>query len=180
MIDFKASVGAILCAMMLTACGGRLPWNSSPAAAPTPQQVQPIVTAPPAVKAPAPPPPPTTFVQSTSDIRATRVIDVRDGLTKVNAFRAATDLLTQRFSIDVSDQRAGFLMSPWQAGSTPAGAPDLRYRTRVVIRFLGEDWKQASIRAEANWQKGEEWEIGYDGKILDDVAAELKAKIGKR
>ena len=58
--------------------------------------------------------------------------------------------------------------------------PDLRYRTRVVIRFLGEDWKQASIRAEANWQKGEEWEIGYDGKILDDVAAELKAKIGKR
>jgi hypothetical protein len=183
MIDFKASVGAIVCAMMLAACGGRfrLPWSSSPPPAPTPQPVQQVVTAPPpAAVVPAAPPPPATFVQSTSDIRATRIVDVRDGLTKVNAFRAATDLLTQRFSIDVSDQRAGFLMSPWQAGSTPSGAPDLRYRTRVVIRFLGEDWKQVSIRAEANWQKGEEWEIGYDGKILDELAVELKTKIGKR
>jgi hypothetical protein len=182
MIDFKASVGAIVCAMMLTACGGRfrLPWSPSDPPAPTPQPVQQVVTTSPPAGTPATSPSPTTFVHSTSDIRATRVVDVRDGLTKVNAFRAATDLLTQRFSIDVSDQRAGFLMSPWQAGSTPSGAPDLRYRTRVVIRFLGEDWKQVSIRAEANWQKGEEWEIGYDGKMLDEVAAELRTKIGKR
>ena len=180
MIDFKASVGAMVCAMMLMACGVRTPLSSSPPPAPTPQQVQKPVTAPPPVTAPVAPPAPTTFVPSTSDIRATRIVDVRDGLTKTNAFRAATDLLTQRFSIDVSDQRAGFLMSPWQAGSTPSGAPDLRYRTRVIIRFLGEDWKQVSIRAEANWQKGEEWEIGYDGTILDDVAAEIKTKIGKR
>jgi hypothetical protein len=179
MIDFKASVGAISCAMMLTACGARMPWSSSPPPAPAPQTVPSVATPKPAAVAPAPAGP-ATFVQSTSDIRATRVIDVRDGLTKVTAFRAATDLLTQRFSIDVSDQRAGFLMSPWQAGSTPSGAPDLRYRTRIVIRFLGEDWKQVSIRAEANWQKGEEWDIGYDGKILDDLAAELKARIGKR
>jgi hypothetical protein len=165
--------------MVLTACGGRLPWSSSPPAAPAPQQV-PQVSAPAPAPIPAAPAAPATFVQSTSDIRATRVIDVRDGLTKANAFRAATDLLTQRFSIDVSDQRAGFLMSPWQAGSTATGAPDLRYRTRVIIRFLGEDWKQVSVRAEANWQKGEEWDIGIDGKILDDVVAELKTRIGKR
>lgn len=123
---------------------------------------------------------PASFVHTTSDVRATRVIDLREGMNKMNAFRAVTDLLTQRFSIDVSDQRAGFLMTPWQAGSTSQGTPDLRYRTRLVIRFLGEDWKQVSVRAEANWQRGEEWDIGFDSRLLDDIAAELRNRIGKK
>src|SRR5438128_1305688 len=84
--------------------------------------------------------PPPTFVVTTSDTRSSRVIDVRDGLTKAAAFKAVTDLVTQRFSIDVSDQRAGFVMTPWQANLIREGAPDLRYRVRVIIRFVGDDW----------------------------------------
>lgn len=167
-------------AMALTACT-RMPFSSGGAPAPAP--VQTVQTpAPSAVTpvTPAPPPPPQTFVPTTSDVRATRIIDVRDGMTKVALFRAVSDFLTQRFSIDVNDQRAGFLMTPWQAGSTPQGAPDLRYRTRVIIRFLGDDWKQVSIRAEANWQRGDEWDIGFDIKLLDDISAEIKTRIGKR
>jgi hypothetical protein len=113
-------------------------------------------------------------------VRATRLIDVRDGLAKPAAFRAATDLLTQRYSIDVSDQRAGFLMTPWQSSVMHNGVPDLRYRTRLVVRFLGDDWKQASVRSEANWQREQEWDIGYDSTMLDNVAAELKTRIGKK
>ena len=124
--------------------------------------------------------PPATFVQTTSDVKSTRVIDVRDGLTKPVAFKAATDLLTQNYSVDVSDSRAGFLMTPWQAGTTREGAPDLRYRTRIVIRFLGDDWKQVTVRAEANWQRLDEWDVGYDAKLLDDVASELRALIGRK
>ena len=124
--------------------------------------------------------PPITFVATTSETRSSRVIDVRDGVTKTAAFRAATDLLTQRGSVDVSDQRAGFLMTPWQATYIQNGVPDLRYRMRVIIRFVGDDWKQVIVRAEANWQKGDEWEIGYDSKILDEVANELRNRIGKK
>lgn len=124
--------------------------------------------------------PPTTFVSTTSDTRSSRVIDVRDGVSKTAAFRAATDILTQRASVDVSDQRAGFLMTPWQATSVRNGVPDLRYRMRVVIRFVGDDWKQVIVRAEANWQRGDEWEIGYDSKVLDDVANDLRTRIGKK
>ena len=124
--------------------------------------------------------PPSSFVTTTSDVRATHLIDVRDGISKTAAFRAATDMLTQRFSIDVSDQRAGFLMTPWQASLVRNGAPDLRYRTRIVIRFLGDDWKQVSVRSEGNWQHGDEWDVGYDSKLLDDVTAELKTRIGKK
>jgi hypothetical protein len=124
--------------------------------------------------------PPSTFVMTTSDARSSRVIDLRDGLTKPVAFKAASDMLTQRFSIDVSDQRAGFLMTPWQASFIREGAPDVRYRMRVIIRFIGDDWKQATVRTEANWQRGDEWDIGYDSKALDDVANDLRNRIGRR
>src|SRR5579884_4156964 len=124
--------------------------------------------------------PPSTFVQTTSDVRTTRVIDLRADVTKPAAFKAASDLLAQKYSIDVSDPHAGFLMTPWQASFTRNGVPDLRYRTRVIIRFVGDDWKQVSLRAEADWQKGDEWEIGYDSKLLDDVANDLAARVGKK
>ncbi len=124
--------------------------------------------------------PPSTFVASTSDVSSTRLIDVRDGVTKPAAFRAVTDMLTQRYSVDVSDQRAGFVMTPWQASFMRDGLPDLRYRTRIVIRFLGDDWKQASVRIEANWQRGDEWDVGFDSKLLDDVSADLKTRIGRK
>ena len=129
--------------------------------------------------APAAGPPP-TFIATTSDTRASRVIDVRDGITKTAAFRAATDLLTQRFSVDVTDQRAGFLMTPWQASVIRDGVPDLRYRMRVVIRFVGDDWKQVTVRTEANWKRGDEWDVGYDSKALDDISTELQTRIGRR
>jgi len=124
--------------------------------------------------------PPATFVQTTSDVKATRVVDVREGLGKAAAFKAATDLLTQNFSVDVTDSKAGFLMTPWQAGTTREGAPDLNYRTRIIIRFLGEEWKQATVRAEANWQRLDGWDIGYDSKMLEDVSSGLRARIGKQ
>src|SRR5262249_5253685 len=124
--------------------------------------------------------PPATFVLTTSDVKATRLIDVREGLAKPVAFKAAADLLAQNFSVDVSDPRAGFLMTPWQAGTTRAGAPDLSYRTRVIIRFLGEEWKQVTVRAEANWQTLDGWDIGYDSKMLEDVASDLRARIGAK
>lgn len=166
-------------AVALTACT-KLPFSSGAAPAPAPVQTIQTPTATITPVAPAPPPPPHTFVQTTSDVRATRILDVRDGMAKAALFRAVNDFLSQRFSIDVSDQRAGFLMTPWQAGTTAQGAPDLRYRTRLIVRFLGDDWKQASVRAEANWQRGDEWDIGFDLKLLDDISAELKNRIGKR
>jgi len=97
-----------------------------------------------------------------------------------SAFKAASDMLVARYSIDVSDQRAGFLMTPWQASFIRDGAPDLRYRMRLVIRFVGDDWKQVSVRSEANWKRGDEWDIGYDSKVLEEAATELRTRIGRR
>jgi hypothetical protein len=124
--------------------------------------------------------PPSSFQETTSDARIGRVIDVREGLGKAAAFKAATEVLADVSSVDVSDQHAGFLMSPWQASVVRNGLPDVRYRTRVVIRFLGENWSQASVRAEANWQNGDSWDVGVDNKLLARVSDELRERIGKR
>lgn len=122
---------------------------------------------------------PTSFVASTSDAKTTRIIVVRDGLTKPALFRMAGDYLAQRFTIDVSDPNAGYLMTPWQATLSRDGAPELRYRTRIILRFLGDDWKQLAVRAEANWLHGEEWEVGYDAALLDSVSTQLTQKLGR-
>jgi hypothetical protein len=122
---------------------------------------------------------PSTFIRSTSDAQVTRLIDVREGLTKPQAMRILTDALSQQYTVDVVDARAGFAMTGWQA-SIRDGVPDLRYRTRVTGRFVGDDWRKLQLRGEANWQRGSEWDVGYDAAQLDSVATDLRAKLGRR
>ena len=124
--------------------------------------------------------PPSSYVRSTSDVRSRHVLEVREGLTKPAAFKALSDYLSEAFTVDVSDQNAGFLMTPWQTSLLRDGVPDLRYRTRIIVRFLGDEWKQVSVKSEANWQRGEEWEVGFDSKVLDTVTAQVRNRVGKK
>lgn len=133
----------------------------------------------PGVLAPSAARPPASFLQSTADARTTRILPVRDGLSKAALFRTATDALSQDHTIDVSDPRAGFLMTTWESGVRD-GVPDLRYRTRIIVRFLGDDWKQAQVRVEANWQHEDEWVVGTDEPLLTSVTELLRSKVGKR
>jgi hypothetical protein len=152
----------------LVASGGCARIRPTPPATPQPEPVS----------ASLPSGPPSTFVPTTADARLTRVIDIRDGMTKAAVFRAASDYLAEKFSIDVSDPRAGFLMTTWQ-NPVRGGAPDLRYRTRLIVR-VGEDGKQASVRVEANWQHDDGWDIGYDTQVLEDALVALLTRVGKR
>jgi hypothetical protein len=124
---------------------------------------------------------PASFVRSTSDTRSTRLIDLRDGLTKPLAWRTALEVLGTEHTIDVRDETAGFAMTPWEATVVRDGVPDLRYRTRVTLRFLGEEWKQLQVRAEANWRaRGDEWDVGYDQALLEKLTSDLQSRLGKR
>ena len=124
--------------------------------------------------------PPDTFVQSTAELRATRTIDVREGLTHAQAMRTLIETLGQRYTVDVSDSRAGFAMTAWRASLVRDGVPDLRYRTRLSARFLGDDWRKLQLRGEANWARGDDWDVGFDVPQLDSTASELNAKLGPR
>jgi hypothetical protein len=122
--------------------------------------------------------PPSSFVNSTSEARTTRTIAVRGGLSKEALFRMATEYLKTKYTIDVSDSTAGFLMTRWQSSLLRDGAPELRYRTRIILRFLGDNWQQLAVTAEANWLRGEEWDVGYDAALLDSVSTSLTARLG--
>jgi len=124
--------------------------------------------------------PPETFVRSNAESRTTRVIDVREGMTKATAMRALTDALATRYTVEVADPRAGFAMTAWEASLVRDGVPDLRYRTRFIAQFMGDDWKTLQLRHEANWAHGEEWDVGYDAVKLDSVANELRTRLGKK
>jgi hypothetical protein len=170
-------IAAACAALVVGACAKPAPGATSPTPAGASRPAP----------APAPPPaplttggPPSTFSKTTADLKVSRLIDVRDGMSKTALFRAASDVLSAKYSVDVSDSKAGYLMTPWQATFSRAGMPDLRYRTRVVVRFVGEDWKQVLVRAEAEWQRDDEWDVGVDNALLDEVVNDVKAKIGKK
>ena len=124
--------------------------------------------------------PPETFLRTTADTRTTRLIDVREGMTKAVLWRVLGEAL-QGHAVDVRDQQAGFMMTSWETNVVRNGVPDLRYRTRVTTRFVGEEWKQVQLRVEANWRSegGEEWDVGTDISLLERMAAELRVRLGK-
>jgi hypothetical protein len=165
----RVATGAVIVAVTsLAACGGlriRSPIQTGPEQKPTPAQANPN--------------PPQTFVRSTSDARTTRVIELREGMPKDALFRAVSEALAAKYTVEVSDPRAGFLMTSWQTG-VRGGVPDVHYRSRLVVRFAGDDWKQLSVHSEANWQRDDEWDVGYDAEQLAAVTVDLNSKIGKK
>ncbi len=121
---------------------------------------------------------PASFVRTTADAPATRSIEVRDGLSHQVAMRNLSEVLSQRYVVDVVDPRAGFAMTTWQARIRD-GIPDPRYRTRFVTRFVDE-WNSLQVRSEARFARTQEPDVGYDSAQLDSLAAELRTKLGKK
>ncbi|HEX7978238.1 MAG TPA: hypothetical protein VF461_06525 [Gemmatimonadaceae bacterium] len=154
----------LACALIACATSGSQGPSVSSAGAPTP--------------APGPVAP-STFVRSTAEAPAMRNVEVREGLTRQQAMRMLADALSQRHVVDVVDQRAGFVMTTWQASLSRDGVPDLRYRTRFVARFV-DDWRALQLHSEARWARGDEADVGYDSAQLDSLAAELRVKLGKK
>lgn len=178
---FRRWIQPGLVALAMGSVGCWLPAGAGTTGAPKPAVIPVSTPATQAPKPPAPDPAPASFVRSTSDTKSTRIIELRDGLTRARAFVMARDSLNQNFTVDASDPQAGFLMTTWQASVLRDGVPDLRYRTRIILRFPADDPKHVSVRAEANWQRDrDEWEVGFDSALLEQTAADLRRQVGKR
>jgi hypothetical protein len=124
--------------------------------------------------------PPSTFVKTTNESRLTRLIEVREAVAKPTLWRLLGEALGASHTIEVRDAQAGFMMTSWETTVVRDGVPDLRYRTRVVTRFLDDDWKQLQLRVEATWRSGDELDVGTDQALLDRTLGELTAKLGKQ
>lgn len=121
---------------------------------------------------------PASFIRLATEAQTSRVIMLRQGIGPAVAWRTLNDYLAGRYTVAVRDQTAGFVMTAWEATLAREGVPDLRYRTRLTIGFVGEEWQQLHIRADANWKEGEEWQVGYDRELLERVTRELRILLG--
>ena len=172
--DMFSRLSPLVPTLVLAACAsGHTDPPGGPAAAP-------IAAAAAAVAVAAAATAPASFVRSTAESQVTRSVDVREGLTHAQAMRLLTDALGQKYTVEITDPRAGFAMTSWSASLMRDGVPDLRYRTRITTRFLGDDWRRLQIRDEANWARGDEWDIGYDAAQLDSVMGDLRAKFARK
>ena len=153
----------LLC--VLAACAGGSQNTPAPAVTPVPIAL---------------PVPPASFVRSNAEQQVTRMIDVRDGLTHAQAMRIVNDALSLRYTVEAADAKAGFVMTAWQASLLRDGVPDLHYRTRLTARFVGDDWRRLQLRGEANWARGDDWDVGFDAAQLDSVSTDVRAKIGRK
>ena len=108
------------------------------------------------------------------------MIEVREGLPKPDAMKLVADALGERYVVEVADPNAGFTMTAWRATMSREGVPDLRYRTRLIARFLGDDWRRLQVRSEANWAHGDEWDIGYDVAQLDTASRALRERLSPK
>lgn len=124
--------------------------------------------------------PPSSFVKTTAELRSTRMVEVSPVLPKPQAMKTLVDALEEHYVVEVQDPRAGFVMTAWQSSVMRDGVPDIRYRTRITARFQGDDWRRLQVRGEANWARGDEWDIGYDSAQLDTVASDLRTRFGKK
>lgn len=120
---------------------------------------------------------PATFVRLAAEGQTARTFPVKNG-ARAAAWRTVTEYLSESHTIAVRDPNAGFAMTAWEASLAREGVPDLRYRTRLIVSFIGDEWQQLNVRAEANWKEGDEWQVGYDQELLDRVTAELQARLG--
>jgi len=123
---------------------------------------------------------PASFERLGNEAQLSRTIQVRAGMSRAVAWRTLTEYLSQRHTIAVQDQNGGFAMTAWEASAMREGVPDLRYRTRIIAHFIGEDWPQLYVRVDAGWKEGDQWQVGIDRQLLDRVAAELQTVLGPR
>jgi len=129
--------------------------------------------------------PPTTFVKTYDEPGMWKSIEIKDGIDKPNLWRTIVDALTQQFDLEVLDKDSGYLRTSWKYTYIQQGLVNQNYRSRIVLKFVGDDWKVVQVKCESNWlQSGgfgaaAGWILGYDSKLLEDVYGDLQGRVGR-
>jgi hypothetical protein len=119
---------------------------------------------------------PPSFVKTNDTTKMVALLDLRTDLPKDTLWRVVTAALDRRYKLQVQDRTAGVAQTTWQSPKDSDGIPDLRYRMRVSVRFIGTDWRRLEVRCEANWKTQE---TGFDRVLLAEAIADLKTRVGR-
>ena len=124
---------------------------------------------------------PKTFVKTFDEPGVWKAIEIRDDLAKDQMWRLVVDTVSQRHDLEVLEKESGYLRTSWKyTYITPrVGSISEKYRSRIVVKFLGDNWKTVQVKCESNWLDRGGWVMGYDTRILEDIYGDLQGKIGR-
>jgi hypothetical protein len=120
---------------------------------------------------------PATFVRYTTgtfdEPGAWKSIEVREGISKDNLWRAAFDALAEKYDIEAAWKENGYIRTGWKYTGD-------RYLSRITLRMLGDDWATLKVRCEAMLTITPGYAIyGQDTRLLQDVYGDLQGRVGR-
>ncbi len=123
---------------------------------------------------------PPTFVESHDEAGAWKSIYLhnRYGIfTDKNqeVWRRVVDVLSEKYDLEVLDRTSGYIRTSWKYMSPE---DDNKYRSRVIIKMLGNVWHTTKLKTEAQLFEGDVWITGYDTAILEEIYKDLQGRIG--
>jgi len=129
--------------------------------------------------------PPATFIQTFDEPGMWKSVEIKDGMEKEVTWRTIVDALTHHYDLEVIDKDSGYLRTSWKYTYIQEGIVNQNYRSRIVLKFVGDDWKVLQVKCESNWLSsgglGEPsgWILGYDSKLLEDVYGDIQGRVGR-
>jgi hypothetical protein len=101
-------------------------------------------------------------------------------LGKDELWTAVVAVLSREFDVEVAQKDSGYVQTAWKRTYVVAkGVQSERYRARLVVKFLGADWRTVQVRSDALWYGGYDWEQGYDTILLEHAYGDLQGSIGR-
>jgi hypothetical protein len=117
---------------------------------------------------------PTGFVK-TNDVGWSS-IQLRDDLKFDKAFDAVLDVVAKRFEMDVISKEGAYGRSQWNYRWGVAEGTS--YRTRVIFKFTPDKTK-VDIKTEAEYLRGNRWEMGFDTRLLETVKQDIMGVVSR-
>jgi hypothetical protein len=123
--------------------------------------------------------PPASFVKTFDEAGTWKTVEVREGMDKSEMWRLIVDTLTQKYDLEVVQKDSGYIRTSWKYTYVVSETIVENYRSRIVVKVLGEDWKSLQVKCESNWLSKRGWEIGYDIRLLQDAFSDIQGRVGR-
>ena len=105
-------------------------------------------------------------------------IEFRPNLERDEAWHRISDTLAKNYDLEVIDKDSGYIRTAWMF--TTSGKVDENYRARVITNIPVSNDK-VEVKIDAHWFDPwkENWIMGYDTMLLEQVYTDLQGTVGR-
>lgn len=91
------------------------------------------------------------------------------------------DVLSKRaYRLEERDPISGYIRTSWKNMLLADDKEDKKYRSRIIVKMLGNVWHTAQVKIEVQWRDNHKdaWITGYDSALVEDIYNDLQGRIG--